>query len=125
MITHLNCYISTLSTHTTILRKLTAQDAEFKWTCGEQKCFACDNVHFDAHKPIVIECNASGTGLGSVLLQENRSIAYASRALTTTEQNYAQIEKETLAIVFSCIRFSQYITAAKHISIRSDHKPLL
>jgi hypothetical protein len=132
MITYLNRYIPSLSTHTTILRKLTTQDAEFKWTCEEQKCFdhlkhllttAPVLAYFDVHKPIVIECDASSTGLGSVLLQDNRPIAYASRALTTTEQNYAQIEKETLAIVFSCIRFSQYITA-KHISIRSDHKPL-
>ena len=40
-----------------------------------------------------IQCDASQSGLGAVLLQEGRPVCYASRALTTTEENYAQVEK--------------------------------
>jgi hypothetical protein len=42
----------------------------------------------DVSKPFDIYCDASGTGLGCVLMQDNRVIAYASRALRVHEQNY-------------------------------------
>ena len=50
-------------------------------------------------------------------------VAYASRAMTTTEQRYAQIEKELLAICYACERFRQYILGNSTI-VESDHKPL-
>ena len=40
------------------------------------------------------------------------------------ERRYAQIEKECLAIVFGCQKFSQYITRRAKITVESDHKPL-
>ena len=43
--------------------------------------------------------------------------------MNDTQQNYAQIEKELLAIVFGCERFHQYIYG-KHVVIKTDHKPL-
>ena len=43
--------------------------------------------------------------------------------MNDTQQNYAQIEKELLAIVFGCKRFHQYIYG-KHVVIETDHKPL-
>ena len=49
---------------------------------------------------------------------------YASRALTATERNYAQIEKELLTIVFTCERFDQYVYRREKVSVQSDHKPL-
>ena len=50
-------------------------------------------------------------------------MAYASRALTSAEQTYAQIEKEMLAIVYGRERFLMYTHGAK-IEVMSDHKPL-
>ncbi|XP_061195310.1 uncharacterized protein K02A2.6-like [Saccostrea echinata] len=47
---------------------------------------------FDAKKKLTLQCDASSTGLGACLMQDNHPIAYASRSLTATEQNYAQIE---------------------------------
>ena len=45
-----------------------------------------------------ISCDASTTGLGDVLLQENCPVAYASRSLSDAESRYAQIRKGTLGI---------------------------
>jgi hypothetical protein len=69
-------------------------------------------------------CYAStSTGLGSVLLQDGKPIAHASRAVAPAKQRYAQIEKETLTFVFSCVRLNQYVSV-KHILVRGNHKPL-
>ena len=50
-------------------------------------------------------------------------MAYASRAMSSCESNYAQIEKELLAIVYGCERFNMYTYWAE-IEVLSDHKPL-
>ena len=63
------------------------------------------------------------SGLGAVLLQEEKSVAYASRSLSSAEKNFAIIEKELLAVLFGCERFHQYVYGNKTF-IESDHKPL-
>ena len=50
-------------------------------------------------------------------------IAFASRTLTPTEQKYAQVEKETLALVFGVKCFHQYLYGRNFMLI-TDHKPL-
>lgn len=56
-------------------------------------------------------------------MQDGHPVVYASRALTRTECNYAQIEKELLAVVFGMERFENY-TYGRHIKVESDHKPV-
>ena len=56
-------------------------------------------------------------------MQDGKPVAYASRALATTERNYAQIEKELLAIVFGAERHHQF-TYGRRVMVESDHKPL-
>ena len=67
--------------------------------------------------------DASKHGLGAVLLQEGKPVAYASKSLSPTEEDYAQIEKEVYSIVFGSKRFHQYIYG-RHVEISTDHKPL-
>ena len=80
---------------------------------------------YDVSKDVLIQCDASKCGLGAVLLQQGKPIAYASKALTETEIRYAQIEKEMLAIVFACNKFRQYIYGKPNIYINTDHRPLV
>ena len=65
---------------------------------------------YDCNAPTKISADASSYGLGAVLLQEAdkhwRPVAYASRSMTETEQRYAQIEKEALAITWASEKFS-------------------
>lgn len=79
--------------------------------------------YFDSKLETTLQCDASSTGLGATLLQQGQPIAYASRALTPAEQQYAQIEKELLAVVFGMERFNQY-TYGRKVLVESDHKPL-
>ena len=81
--------------------------------------------YFDVNKEVTIEWDSSNVGLGAVLTQHGYPVAYASRALTQTERNYAKIEKECLAIVFAAERFENYILGKDIVQVLSDHKPLM
>lgn len=78
---------------------------------------------FDPQKKTVLQCDASMSGLGACLLQDGHIVAYASRALTPAETNYAQIEKELLSIVFGVERFESYVYG-REVFVDTDHKPL-
>ena len=73
---------------------------------------------------VTIQTDASDKGLGAVLLQNGQPVAFASRTLSKTEQRYATIEKECLAIAFGCERFNQYLARREKILVQTDHKPL-
>ena len=67
--------------------------------------------------------------MGAVLRQVQpddsvKPVAYVSRALTPTEQRYAQIEKEALATTWACERFQDYLIGTT-FTIETDHKPLV
>lgn len=55
----------------------------------------------------VVSADVSSFGIGTILLQrqpegEMKPVAYISKSMTTTEQRYAQIEKEALALTWAC-----------------------
>jgi transposase InsO family protein len=79
---------------------------------------------YDVSQPVTLTVDASLRGLGAAIIQGNGVVAYASRALTPTEQNYAQIEKEALAVVFGCSKFHKLIYGKHDVTIESDHQPL-
>ena len=56
-------------------------------------------------------------------MQNKHPISYSFRSLTYAEKNYAQIEKELLAIVYECKKFNQFV-CGQPIFVKSDHKPL-
>jgi hypothetical protein len=78
---------------------------------------------FNPSSPAIIQTDASSTELDSCLMQDGHPMAFASRALTDAETRDAQIEKELLAIVFACNKFSNLIYG-HHTLFHSDHKPL-
>ncbi len=134
MVNYLAKFLPRLSTVCETLRRLTDRDAQFDWMPHHEDAFAEIKrllteapilKFYDPVAEVVIECDSSEVGLGAALLQDGRPVAYASRALTQTERNYAQIEKECLAIVFATSRFEQYILGKKEVTILTDHKPLV
>ncbi|PFX13349.1 Uncharacterized protein K02A2.6 [Stylophora pistillata] len=79
--------------------------------------------YFDPNAETVIETDASLKGLGAVLLQDGKPVCYASKALTETEQQYSNIEREALGVVWGLERF-HYFIYGKSCTIHTDHKPL-
>ena len=67
-------------------------------------------------KTVKIQVDASKSGIGAVLLQDDRPTAYVSKSLTAMEQRYAPIQLEMLAVVFKCQRFHLYIYGKKVIT---------
>ena len=133
MVTYLAKFIPNLSQTAAPLRVLLEKDVEWHWT--DQQTVSFESLkqlvtkapvlkYFDPTQPVKISVDASSKGMGAVILQDERPIAYASKALTSTQQKYAQIEKEMLAIVFGCTRFHEYIFGLQTIEIETDHKPL-
>ena len=80
--------------------------------------------YYNLKEEVTLQCNASQSGLGAVLMQNGQPVAYASRALIPAETRYAQIEKELLAIVFACDRFDAYVFGRDLVNVETDHKPL-
>jgi hypothetical protein len=79
--------------------------------------------HTDVSKPFDIYCDASGIGLGCVLMQEHRVIAYASRTLRTREQNYPTHDLELVAFVHALKIWRHHLMGTK-CYIYTDHKSL-
>lgn len=52
--------------------------------------------------PFVIETNASGTGMGAVLMQRQRPIAYLSKAIAPRHLDLSTYEKELMVVVYIC-----------------------
>ena len=79
--------------------------------------------YFDASCPITVQVDASQVRFGAALLQDNKHVAFTSKALTEVEHQYANTEHELLAVVFGAEWFRTYVYGSP-ITFESDHKPL-
>ena len=132
-INYLAKFLPKLSEVAQPLRDLTRANAQFIWSRQHNKAFEDMKKlvvqhpvlkYYDVSEEVTLQREASERGLGATLMQNGQPVAFASRTLSTTEQRYAQIEKECLAIVFGCEKFSQYISRREKVTVESDHKPL-
>jgi len=133
MINYLGAYIPNLASESSILRDLLKKNSLWQWDENYEKAFChLKNVistflvlnYFDCSKPITLSVDASQNAVGAVLLQDNKPCGYASKSLTESQQNFAQIEKELYAIMFGCTKFHQYLYG-QTITVQTDHKPLI
>ena len=79
--------------------------------------------YFHVNEGAMIQCDSREAGVGAAILQNDKPIAYASRALLDTEQGYAQIEKEMLSVIFGLEKFDQFVMG-RHVTVENNHKPL-
>ena len=109
MVNYFAQFIPNQSTITAPLQQLLKKDVDWMWlpehtsAVQELKQILSSKPvlkFFDSSKPVKLQVDASKSGLEACLMQDGHPVAYASRYLTSAEENYAQIEKELLAVVF-------------------------
>uniref|UniRef100_A0A5S6QH47 RNA-directed DNA polymerase n=1 Tax=Trichuris muris TaxID=70415 RepID=A0A5S6QH47_TRIMR len=137
----LNFYHNFLKAKATVaepLHQLLRANTKWVWTSVHEEAFNKVKqllshesflVGFDESLPIILTCDASQYGIGAVLAHDTgrgaeAPIAFYSRTITSTERNYAQIDREALAIVSSVRKFHDYLYG-RRFTIVTDHKPLL
>lgn len=137
LVTYVGRFIPNLASKTDPLRGLLRGGTPFVWNNVHQIAFesiktAIASVgflgFFDPRDTSFLIVDASPTGLGAVLLQENdregkRIIAFASKALTDLERKYFQTEREALALVWAIEKFRLYLLGTT-FKLITDCKPL-
>ena len=108
------------------------KDVGFKWGEAQEAAFQCLKEKLthspllilpDFNKTFEIECDASGIGIGAVLMQEKRPIAYFSEKLGEATLNYATYDKELYALVRALQTWQHYLWP-KEFVIHTDHESL-
>ncbi|WVZ63483.1 LOW QUALITY PROTEIN: hypothetical protein U9M48_013110, partial [Paspalum notatum var. saurae] len=114
------------------MTSLLKKDAEFRWTIAQKVAFDELKKRLttapvlalpDQQKKFIVYCDASRDGLGCVLMQEGKMIAYASRQLRKHELNYPTHELELAAVVHALKIWRHYLYG-QHCEIYTDHKSL-
>ncbi|UYV82094.1 K02A2.6-like [Cordylochernes scorpioides] len=132
MVNYLGKFIPNLADKLQPLNSLLSTKNEWVWDEPQKKSFNLlkqelvsrpNLALFDPSRTTIVSADASSFGIGGVLRQEQpdgslKPIAYKRK------KRYSQIEKEGLAIVWTCDRLKDYVTGIK-IHIETDHKPLI
>lgn len=136
LITYYSKFIPNHSTLTAPIRRLLTTNSKFFWSTECELAFIklkniiASNqtlVPYDPDLPVVVACDASPVGISAVMSHmvngEEKPICFVSRSLSKAEQNYSQLDREALAIVFALDRLYTYLYGRKFTLI-TDNRPI-
>lgn len=125
-------FVEEFSSIASSLTRLTQKMVKFQWSNDCEKRFAVLKTRLttapiltlpEGSDVYVIYCDASRVGLGCVLIQRGKVIAYASRQLKAHEKNYQTHDLELAAVVFALKIWRHYLYSV-HVDVFTDHKSL-
>ncbi|KAI4313065.1 hypothetical protein MLD38_037841 [Melastoma candidum] len=125
-------FVRDFSTIASPLTDIIKKDVGFQWGTEQEKAFKTLKEKLssapllmlpDFSKPFEIECDASGIGIGSVLMQEKRPIAYFSEKLNGAALNYSTYDKELYTLVRALETWQHYLWSQEFV-IHTDHESL-
>ena len=131
-------FTDNLATKTEPLRQLLKKENARVWTPSHEKSFRDIKTalsttpvlaHYDSKLETRVSTHASKIGLGGVLFQRNgqnwKPVMFVSIFMTSTEQRYAQIEKEALAVTWACEKFADFLIGLHSFKVETGHKTLV
>jgi hypothetical protein len=114
------------------MTELLKKEKKFTWTESCERSFQESKNRLttapvltlpDIHQDFVIYCDTTRQGLGCVLMQDGKVVAYASRQLRPHEQNYPTHDLELAAVVHAVKIWRHYLIRNK-CEVYTDHKSL-
>ncbi|OAG32906.1 hypothetical protein NEIG_02291 [Nematocida sp. ERTm5] len=131
-VNYMGRHIYNLSELKAPLNEFTSKGRKFVWNDKHQEAFENLKVAVskiiaatmpDPRKKFTLETDASSTGVGAVLRQEDSTIGFFSMRLTPTQQRYTITERELYAIVWAMGRCKQYLLGVE-FDVVTDHKAI-
>ena len=126
-------FIKGYSVLTVPLTNLLRKNVEWDWTEKCEYAFAAVKHSLaeapvlalpDPNLPFELVTDACGTGVGAVLLQDGKPIAFAGRKLNDAETRYSVTDQELLAVIFAVTQWRCYLQGARHaFTLVTDHNP--
>lgn len=117
---------------------LTKKDKLFCWEEAQERAFCKLKTalttypvlrHFNPAYPVEIHTDASGVGVGAVLIQRfpdsEATIAFASKSLNPAQRNYGVTELELFAVIFGVEKFQPYLSGNVPFKIITDHAAIV
>ena len=133
LVNYLNRFSPRLAELSDLLRQICRQNMEFE--LNQTVCVAFSRTkeeisknvtlpYFNPNSSTTLQTDASKKGLSAVLLQSSKPVMFTSRALTGSEKNYQNLERECLATIWGMEKF-HYFLYGKEITLGTDQKPLV
>ena len=133
LVNYLNRFSPHLAELSEPLREICRQNMEFE--LNESVCVAFSRTkeeisknvtlpYFNPKSATTLQTDASKKSLGAVILQDSKPVMFASRALTGSERNYQNLERECLATIWGMEKF-HYFLYGKQFTLETDQKPLV
>ena len=134
LVNYLNRFSPHLAELSEPLRHICRQNVEFELTESVCVGFSRDKrgnfqemSHFHIsilEVPPLCKTDASKKGLGAVILQDSKPVMFVSKALTGSERNYQNLERECLATILGMEKF-HYFLYGKEFTLETSQKPLV
>ncbi|GJV60382.1 putative reverse transcriptase domain-containing protein [Tanacetum coccineum] len=125
------CFIVNFSKITKPLTSLTQKNKKYEWGAEQEEAFQtlkdnlCNALILslpDGIEDFVVHCDMSNQGLGCVLMQRGKVIAYASQQLKIHEKNYTTHDLELGAVVLALKTWRHYLYGTKSIELFRDYE---
>ena len=132
MINYLSKFSPRLTELAEPIRELVEEKVPFNWGPEHQESFAMLKkeiirapilAYYKPQKETVLQTDTSTKGLGACLLQDEKPIYFASKALTKTQRGYIAIEIKSLAVAWAVEKFHHFLYRC-HFILKTDQKPL-
>ena len=132
MVNYLPKFLASLSELAEPIRELSKDKVPFNWGPEHQEAIKQMKIeiarapilaYYNPRKQTVLQTGASIKGLGACLLQDEKPVYFASKALTETQKGYVVIEIESLAVAWAMEKFHHFLYT-NHFILEIDQKPL-